>query len=435
MILFLLICYVGLLALLLHFKIIQLTLFWKLSPILFGLVCIIVLVIPLQWGAPSGATNVYRGVVEIIPNVSGEVSEIVAKPREPMKQGDVLFKIDSRIYELEVQRLSAALKEAQQAAEMLPINLAVAQSNVAKAEIAVVEAKQAAKGLQSSLDGATASVTRIKSGMDLAQENFDRAAKLLPSQSISQAEYDASVRDLDSAKASLAEAIAARDKAKIALESTIDGVNTAVLAADQSLQSAKAEEAKAQLALSSTIDGENTTVLQLRSQLKSAELNLEYCTVRAPSDGYVMTVSLRRGQRVANLPMRGYMTFIESGVTRLAVSISQNGMRHIQPGQKAEVIFNRFPGQTFSAIVESTIDITPAAQLQASGIVSAAPAPEMRGMPFGVVLSIDDPRIDPSDLPGGSEGLAAIYTNNATFAHFIRRLEMRMHSWLNYVIP
>jgi hypothetical protein len=110
-------------------------------------------------------------------------------------------------------------------------------------------------------------------------------------------------------------------------------------------------------------------------------------------------------------------------------------MRHVQPGQKAEVIFNRYPGQTFSATVESTIEITPAAQLQASGIVSAAPAPEMRGMPFGVVLSIDDPRLDPSNLPGGSEGLAAIYTNRATFAHFIRRLEMRMHSWLNYVIP
>jgi multidrug resistance efflux pump len=435
MIFFLLICYVGLLALLVRLRIVQLTLFWKLSPVLFAAVCLVVLIIPLQWGAPSGAANVYRGVVEIIPNITGEVSEVVAKPLEPMKRGEVLFKIDSKLYELETQRLSAALKEAQQAADMLPINLAVAQSNVAKAEITIVEAKQTAKSLQSSLDGAIASVTRIKSGVDLAQENFDRVAKLLPSQSISQAEYDASVRDLDAAKASLAEANALREKAQIALDSTIDGVNTAVLGAEQSLQSAQAEEAKAQLALASTIDGEDTTVLQLRSQLKAAELNLEYCSVRAPSDGYVMGLALRRGQRVANVPLRGYMTFIESGATRLVVSISQNGMRHIQPGQKAEVTFKRYPGQTFSATVESTIDITPAAQLQASGTVSAAPSAEMRDMPFGVVLLIDDPRLDPSSLPGGSEGLGAIYTNSATFAHIVRRIEMRMHSWLNYVIP
>jgi len=435
MIFFLLICYVGLLTLLVQFKIVQLTIFWKLSPIIFALVCLILLVVPLQWGAPSGAVNVYRGVVEIVPNVSGEVSEIVAKPLELMKRGDVLFKIDSKMYELERQRLSAALKEAKQVADMLPVNLAAAQSKVASAEITVVEAKQAAKSLQSSLDGAIASVRRMKSGVDLAQENFDRAASLLQTQSIAQAEYDSFARDLDVAKASLLEAIASREKAQNALESTIDGVDTAVLAAEQSLQAAKAEEEKSQLALASTIDGENTTVRQLRSQLQLAELNLEYCTVRAPSDGYVMGLALRPGQRVANVPMRGYMTFIESGVARLVVSIPQNGIRYVQAGQKSEVVFSRYPGQAFSASVESIIEMTPAAQLQASGVVSAAPQAEMRDLPFGVVLSIDDPRLDLAKLPGGSNGLAAIYTDSATFAHIIRRLEMRMHSWLYYVIP
>lgn len=256
----------------------------------------------------------------------------------------------------------------------------------------------------------------------------------MASAAISKAEYDASVRDLDSAKATLVEANASREKAQIALESTIDCANTAVLAAEQALQEARAEEAKAQLALVSTIDGENTTVMQLRSQLKTAEMNLAYCTVRAPSDGYVMGLALRRGQRAANSPMRGYMTFIKSGATRLAVSISKNAMRHVQPGQKAEVTFSHAPGQTFSATVESTIDITPAAQLQASGIVSAAPSAQMSGMPFGVVLLIDGPRLGPSNLPGGAKGLAAVYTNSAKFAHIIRRIELRMHSWLNYVI-
>ncbi len=100
MIFFLLICYVGLLALLVRLRIVQLTLFWKLSPVLFAAVCLVVLIIPLQWGAPSGAANVYRGVVEIIPNITGEVSEVVAKPLEPMKRGEVLFKIDSKLVEL-----------------------------------------------------------------------------------------------------------------------------------------------------------------------------------------------------------------------------------------------------------------------------------------------------------------------------------------------
>ena len=38
-----------------------------------------------MWGAPSGAVNIYRPVVEILPNVSGEVTEVIAQPLKRMK--------------------------------------------------------------------------------------------------------------------------------------------------------------------------------------------------------------------------------------------------------------------------------------------------------------------------------------------------------------
>ena len=66
---------------------IKLNLGWKLSPILFILDCPVALIVSLQWCAPPGEVNVYQGVVEIVPNVSGIALDAQAKGLEPIKRG------------------------------------------------------------------------------------------------------------------------------------------------------------------------------------------------------------------------------------------------------------------------------------------------------------------------------------------------------------
>ena len=89
MIVFLTLCYIAVLAALVKLGAIRLNTFWKLSPILWMLALLILLFIPMQWGAPSGTVLDYQTVVEIIPNVSGEVVEVPVKPREQLEKGDV----------------------------------------------------------------------------------------------------------------------------------------------------------------------------------------------------------------------------------------------------------------------------------------------------------------------------------------------------------
>ena len=57
------------------------------------------------------------------------------------------------------------------------------------------------------------------------------------------------------------------------------------------------------------------------------------------------------------------------------------------------------------------------------------------GEQFAVILNLDDERIDPLSLPGGALGTAAIYTENASATHVIRRIMVRMESWMNYILP
>ena len=51
---------------------------------------------------PSGKVTVTGRVVEVTPNVSGEVIAIPVKPNLPVRTGDVLFQIDPAPYHYKV---------------------------------------------------------------------------------------------------------------------------------------------------------------------------------------------------------------------------------------------------------------------------------------------------------------------------------------------
>jgi len=110
MILVLLLVYVGLLMLAFKFKIIKPTLFWKLSPVAWVVFLLVALFIPLQFWAPGGYLRVLQPTVQIVPNVAGEVTEIMVQANQHVSKGDVLYKIDSRQFQAAVDKLQAALE-------------------------------------------------------------------------------------------------------------------------------------------------------------------------------------------------------------------------------------------------------------------------------------------------------------------------------------
>ncbi len=110
MIVFLTVIYVVLLLLAFKFKLIKPTLWWKLSPIVWMLVLLIALFIPMQFWAPQGPLLVTQYSLRITPNVMGEVIEVPVRPHVPLKEGDVLFRMDPTPYQAAVDALEAQLK-------------------------------------------------------------------------------------------------------------------------------------------------------------------------------------------------------------------------------------------------------------------------------------------------------------------------------------
>src|SRR6195256_4184095 len=127
---------------------------------------------------------------------------------------------------------------------------------------------------------------------------------------------------------------------------------------------------------------------QLKAQLESAKWNLDKPVVRAPADGYATNVALRKGARVANLPLSPVMAFIDTSDTIIGVEIAQIDARYIEPGQSAEVTFKFRPGTVYTGKVESILQAIATGQVQTSG--SAVTAKADVSLPFVVRIRLDE---------------------------------------------
>ncbi|SIO65184.1 RND family efflux transporter, MFP subunit [Bradyrhizobium erythrophlei] len=171
---------------------------------------------------------------------------------------------------------------------------------------------------------------------------------------------------------------------------------------------------------------------QLRAQLDNARWNLDKTVVRAPSDGYVTNVALRKGARVANLPLSPVMAFIDASEAQVGVEIAQNDARYIAPGQSVEVTFKLWPGTIHTGKVETVFQAISTGQPQTSGLAVTPKAIE--SAPFVVRVKLDDQDVL-KRLPAGSTGTAAIFTDHVKAAHIIRKVLLRQIAIINYINP
>jgi multidrug resistance efflux pump len=171
---------------------------------------------------------------------------------------------------------------------------------------------------------------------------------------------------------------------------------------------------------------------QLKGQLEGAQWNLDKTVVKAPADGYVTNLALRKGARVANLPLSPVMAFIDTSGTIIGVEINQIDARYVEPRQEVEVTFKFAPGAIYSGKVESILQAVATGQTQTSGTAVMPKAVE--AVPFIVRVKLDDDEFV-RKLPAGSTGTAAIYTAHLKPTHMVRRVLLRQIAITNYVNP
>jgi multidrug resistance efflux pump len=337
-----------------------------------GIFMIGIIMLVMNYNHPySKNARIYFPTTPILPDVRGRVIEVPVEANAPLKQGDVLFRIDPTQYQYVVDQKKAML----------------------------AEAEQSVKQLKSAWDQALANVEKVKVQVKLAQENYDRQATLFQKEVIAKATLDKYTRDVDAAKQAMAESEAAATTARLAYESDISGVNT--------------------------------TVARLQAELGQAQYDLEQTVVRAPGPGYVTQMALRPGMYVVPVPLRPVMVFVHKDDQVLAAGFQQNSLQRVRPGDEAEVAFDAIPGKVFKAKVRKVLDAIALGQLQPTGSLQDMGA----SLPGGRAVATIDVEEDTSgyNIPGGAAAQVAVYTPYAHHVALIRKILLRMRSWENYV--
>ncbi|MDF3933137.1 HlyD family secretion protein [Pseudomonas citronellolis] len=184
------------------------------------------------------------------------------------------------------------------------------------------------------------------------------------------------------------------------------------------------------------LDQATARVNDIEAQLIGARYNLDSTTVRAPADGIVTQLILRPGMRATRFATRPSMVLVPNEDYYYVAWMRQNSQLRLNAGDYAEVAFDGIPGQVFAAKVRRVLAVIGEGQVQPGGnLVSFSTELPPGRVP--VVLDITDPAFDQyrSVLPGGSFGQAAVYSEHAHELAVMRKILLRMASWLNYIYP
>ena len=339
-----------------------------------GIIGITLLLLIMNYNHPfTKNARIYFAVTPVQPLVEGRVIDVPVQANVPLKEGDVLFRIDPKPYEYVVAQKQAAL--------------AAADQNV--------------KQLKAALDQATAGAERVEAQFQLAQQNYDRQAQLFERRVIAQATLDTFERNLETSR--------------------------------QSVAAARAEEERARLAYSSNIAGVNTTVARLAAQLADAKYELDQTVTRAPGAGFVTQLALRPGMYLIPAPLRPAMVFVntEERDRELGAAFQQNSLQRLKSGDEAEIAFDAVPGRVFKGKVRIVLDAIAAGQLQATGELVDVGERTSGGRALALIDIEDD--LSGYQIPLGAAGQVAIYTEHWHHVSMIRKILLRMRSWQNYV--
>ena len=214
-------------------------------------------------------------------------------------------------------------------------------------------------------------------------------------------------------------------------ERDIDAARQNYLAQEAAVKSSVAEQQQIQSQLDSLVQGENSQIASLKAQLAEAEFNLDQTVVRAPSDGYVTQVLMRPGTYAAALPMRPVMVFIPDQKRQIIAQFRQNSLLRLEPGDEAEVVFNALPGKVFSGKLAAISPAVPGGTYQSNGVLqslNSTPGSE------GVIATIElNDNVDVNALPDGIYAQVAVYSDHFTHVSVMRKVLLRMTSWVHYL--
>jgi multidrug resistance efflux pump len=413
------------------------------------IIALTLLILMLNIVAPSSAdVRVINYVVQVVPRISGRVLEVPVDPNRPVKKGDVLFKIDPTPIELEIRQLEAKIVGLNaklvgthsQEREMRD-QLKGATANKQQSSAKLVSSQAYQRELQEQLRTASGKKAAVAAKLALARKRMGQSKELAdagagPGYDLEQATAEVTSLESELEAATAAESqIAQKLSAKVA-----DGEFADIARARAEIAGAAANESQMAQRLSArTSIGDLAEVAEVKAemeqaqaQLADAQWRLEQTVTYAPADGSVINLQLRPGSYASAIAVAPVMSFVENEQWVVAF-YHQNELREVGAGNEAEITLETYPNQIIKCKVDSIVWANGQGQSPISGMLpqtGSDPMPEGR---FAVRLMPEGADKDMFLAPG-ARGTGAVYTDSGHMIHIVRKVLLRVHTKLDWLI-
>jgi HlyD family secretion protein len=275
----------------------------------------------------------------------GQITDILVKEGDLVKRGDILLKIDS-----------------------------IQPTADAKAQQAAVDAAQAGyDSAMASYQSAQEDVKTAQANLDNARITWDRGQALFKEGLIPKQDYDTR-------------------------KTVYDGAVSAVASAQSKV-----------IQLKAMIEQARHSVEQNKATFTHIDDVLNKTTYRAPIDGLVSFIGVRKGENVVpgiqNATGSYLMTISDMSYVTSEVMVDETDIVNVRVGQPATVTIDAMPGQSYPAHVTAVGD---QAVLRSSGLASTqSTTASQEAKDFKVVVTLDSP---PTSMRPGLSSTAKIIT-------------------------
>ncbi|SJZ95780.1 HlyD family secretion protein [Consotaella salsifontis] len=266
-----------------------------------------VLLVLYAWNLPPFHTSVettnnayVRGqVTTLSPQITGIVTEVPVKDYQRVKEGDLLVKLDDRIYRQKLDQAKATL-ESQKAA--------------------LGNSEQDRRSAEASIRSYEAQVTSAKAALESASSNWERIEPLAKKGVMTSGEAISAESKFRQAEAAVKQAEAALDVAKQKLQSTIVG--------RRSLEAA---------------------VASAEAAVHLAEIDLQNTRITAPRDGTLGEVGAHVGQYAT---AGSQLVSIVPDAVWVVANFKETQLPHMKPGQRVTFTVDALADTSLSGTIE-----------------------------------------------------------------------------------
>ena len=262
--------------------------------------------------------QVMAQVIQVTPRVSGTIFELPVRDNQWVDAGDLLFRIDPRTFQSEVDLRDALVERTKDEIASLERKVKSRAAAIDRYASQIAQAEDKIDGFTATLEDTSATYRRMQAAVKSGAISRDMLGE-------SKAQFEFAEARLEHSKNLLLEAQASK------------------LEAEEEYEQAKADLGAA--------DEANARLRTARAAAHHAHLELEFTEVRSLVDGWVTHLNLRLGDHAtAN---HAVMALVDANSFWVWGFFKESALEKVQVGNRAVVTMMSHPSTPIEGVVES----------------------------------------------------------------------------------